>query len=411
MKMKIKIEFLVFVLVFAIFSLYSASAIDPNCDYVGQKVYSDFYCDFNLDAIALKQIGISCNNDFECLNGSCLDGTCSIGYMGEIQSREGLLQDIVNLFKGKKVPAAGYKNIIYGTPAVFTAQDLNAPADAPVESIELSVKSDTSTRINYELINKAGATAAGVTQDPPGVLFNYIILSTSNKISDDIEYADINIKIPKSWISSNNIDNTKIKVYRWEDEWTELNVIKQGETSEYMSFKAKSPGFSVFSITAFALAPSAGASTAQASCSDGLLNQDETDVDCGGVCGACPEKCGDGINDNCENCPLHVTCAEGQICKSRQCINKPFPFWTVFIIGIAAAGLLFMGFKVISNSQKAKKREIERLGSTITYVINALNMKMAEKSIKDNLVKAGWNLRQISMAIKEAKKRIKHTKK
>jgi hypothetical protein len=61
-----------------------------------------------------------------------------------------------------------------------------------------------------------------------------------------------------------------------------------------------------------------GGSCIFASCSDGILNQDETDVDCGGVCPACP-SCFDGIQNgdetgvdcggtNCLPCP---TCSDG----------------------------------------------------------------------------------------------------
>ena len=54
-----------------------------------------------------------------------------------------------------------------------------------------------------------------------------------------------------------------------------------------------------------------------ASCSDGILNQDETNIDCGGVCSACP-NCFDNIQNGletgidcggiCQSCP---TCVDG----------------------------------------------------------------------------------------------------
>lgn len=61
------------------------------------------------------------------------------------------------------------------------------------------------------------------------------------------------------------------------------------------------PGYSVLYVTAIPAAPS---------CADSKLNQDETDVDCGGVCGAtCADskKCvddGDCLNDYCDSTKL-----------------------------------------------------------------------------------------------------------
>ena len=43
-----------------------------------------------------------------------------------------------------------------------------------------------------------------------------------------------------------------------------------------------------------------------ATCSDGIRNQDETGVDCGGVCPPYGESCGNGNcngSENCSNCP------------------------------------------------------------------------------------------------------------
>src|SRR5437879_2642950 len=45
-----------------------------------------------------------------------------------------------------------------------------------------------------------------------------------------------------------------------------------------------------------------------ASCSDGKLDGDESDIDCGG---SCPTRCDDG-----------KTCLHGSDCKSADCINN-----------------------------------------------------------------------------------------
>lgn len=66
-----------------------------------------------------------------------------------------------------------------------------------------------------------------------------------------------------------------------------------------------------------------------ASCSDGILNGDETGVDCGGLCSACPDNMpclmnSDCISDNCENSvckPQNIICAGGS-CGSSPNTDK-----------------------------------------------------------------------------------------
>jgi hypothetical protein len=55
-------------------------------------------------------------------------------------------------------------------------------------------------------------------------------------------------------------------------------------------------------------------STTNASCHDGIMNQDETDIDCGGICNACP-TCSDNIKNQDET---NVDCG-GTTCQS--CFN------------------------------------------------------------------------------------------
>jgi len=387
-------------------SIAGVSAADLSCNYVGQLVYNNaFYCNETLDASALKPLGTACSNGFECLDGSCLDGTCSVGYKREIKARESILQDIVNLLKGE-VPA-GYKTMNATAPAIFTASEMGLAANSMIDSIKITATKESGASITYDDLGSSKPVEAGVTSEPPGKIYHYISLATYKDISNDISSAEINFKIPKSWFELNNADKEKIKAYRWSSQWAELVTSKTGETADYVSYTATSPGFSIFAISADA---SQTAVTGQPTCSDGIQNQGETRVDCGGPCNACPAICGNEAIDsgeNCESCSLDVSCPAPQICKYRQCINKPFPFWIIIVIAGAAVIIFFFSFKAVKNSGKAKKRDIERLSSAIEYAASSLKSGMPEKDVKDSLSKAGWNAKQISIAMKEAKKKLK----
>ncbi len=63
-----------------------------------------------------------------------------------------------------------------------------------------------------------------------------------------------------------------------------------------------------------------GLTPPQETCTDGIQNQDETDVDCGGVCTACPveETCDDGIQNQDEE---DIDC--GGVCPECETFDEP----------------------------------------------------------------------------------------
>jgi len=401
---RLKFEFIA-ILLFAVIFLSFVSASDSNCQYTGQQVYNNaFYCNESLDAVALKQIGAACSNGFECTNGSCIEGICSVGYKREIQAKQGILQNIVNLLKGQ-VPA-GYKTI--NTTAVFNASEIGLSESSLIDSVKITTTKNSGASLTYDDLGASMPTAAGVSSAPPGKIYTYISLSTYTDISADISSAEINFKISKSWFNLNQADKDKINLYRWSSgQWTELVTSRTGETADAFTYNAVSPGFSIFAVTAGA---SSNVTAATASCSDGIQNQGETGIDCGGPCNACPSTCGNGIKDsseNCEVCSLDVPCPAPQVCLYRQCVNKPFPFWTVLAIAGAVVIVFFFSFRAVKHSGEAKRKEIARLSSAIEYSMSASKMKLPENEVKASLKGAGWNDRQIKTAMNEAKKRLK----
>lgn len=117
--------------------------------------------------------------------------------------------------------------------------------------------------INFTALNSAGTIAAKVeilkntstlvNIPPPHKVFKNLNIwvgnygwATDKNIKDTI----IGFKVEKSWIEDNDIVVSTIKLCRYHDNvWNPLPTKKSGEDDTYMYFKAKTLGFSPFSIT------------------------------------------------------------------------------------------------------------------------------------------------------------------
>ena len=385
----------------------SASAVYAQCTYAGERLESSrSYCDQSLNPQAQKPDGAACLNPFECINKSCLEGTCTTGYEAEIAAKRGLLEQILAAIQGQ---ALGAKTMNTSSSGVFSAKEIGI-SDSPITSVEIDVKRTTSAAVRGTDFGSSKPSA--ITSSPPGIAFRYLELSTYKNIANDIDSSKITFMIPKSWFDTNKADKEKVSMYRWDGtRWIMLSVLNKGEIGEHIRYTATSPGFSIFAITAAALF---GTTTTTPTCSDGIQNQGETGIDCGGPCSACSPLCGNGIvesGENCKSCALDVKCAEGEICSYNKCLKKPFPFWTVFFIVAVVLIIGFIAFKKIKVVGEANKKELTRISSAIIYAVNASRNGEKEAAIKDNLAKAGWSARQISRAVKEAKKQLKAAEK
>ena len=378
----------------------SVSAVYAQCTYAGERIGSS-YCDNNLQLALQKVDGAACANGFECINKSCLEGTCTTGYEAEVAAKRGLLEQILAAIQGQ---ALGAKTMNTSSPGIFSAQEIGI-SDSPITSVEIDVKRATAAAVRGT--DLGSSKPAAIVTSPPGIAFRYLELSTYKNIANDIDSSKITFRIPKSWFDTNKADKEKVSMYRWDGtKWVMLNVVRGAEVGERISYTATSPGFSIFAITAASLL-GITPPTAAATCSDGIQNQGETGMDCGGPCAECSPLCGNGVvetGENCKSCALDVKCAEEEICQYNKCIKKPFPFWTVFFIAAAVLVIGFIAFKRIKSVGEARKKELTRISSAIIYAVNASRAGEKEGTIKDNLAKAGWGARQISRAIKEAKK-------
>ncbi|MBW2978331.1 FG-GAP repeat protein [Candidatus Woesearchaeota archaeon] len=184
------------------------------------------------------------------------------------------------------------------------------------------------------------------------------------------------------------------------------------------------------------------------SCSDGLLNQDETAVDCGGSCSGCSDGKRCSVNSDCSsnNCEgsICVSCFDGRrnqgeadIDCGGPCAVCPTPAPTVevpafarapparepanylwlyvvlvviIIIGSAGAAAYYW-FEIGSKKHEAKpietrgeKLKTEAKEKLRDYIIRTVDKGFDEKQIRDKLRLIGWPDDMVEEVFKELKK-------
>lgn len=106
------------------------------------------------------------------------------------------------------------------------------------------------TTIVEELKGRSSLTPA----DPEGIVYKHINIWVGNggfANSENIENAIVGFKVSKEWINENHINMDTITLQHYsENQWNSLETEKVDEDDEYLYFKAETPGFSPFAITA-----------------------------------------------------------------------------------------------------------------------------------------------------------------
>jgi len=93
-----------------------------------------------------------------------------------------------------------------------------------------------------------------VTELPRGKVYENTNIWVGNEgtaSSENIENAVVGFKVEKTWINSNGVDSSSVKLWKFDDgNWIELSTSQTGEDDDYVYYEADTPGFSAFSIMA-----------------------------------------------------------------------------------------------------------------------------------------------------------------
>jgi PGF-pre-PGF domain-containing protein len=134
-------------------------------------------------------------------------------------------------------------SIVSNVPATITI-----PPAISAEGIT-QIQITTSSNVSNATINLIKVNAENISVKALGEVYNYFNITT-NLNTSIIKNASIDFAVNKSWVENSSINISTIKLNRYKDNWTELITAKSSEDNKSVYFKAETPGFSLFAITA-----------------------------------------------------------------------------------------------------------------------------------------------------------------
>ncbi len=152
-----------------------------------------------------------------------------------------------------------------GTPAVLPpAQTLVWAELLPgkVEVVKITNEDIGLTEIRIEVKNPAKSVTIRVVKLPgkpadmiheiSGRVYAYIEISRKNLEDENIEKAEITFRVEKSWLESNNLDKDTVVLSRYKENegWVPLPTEVVSEDRDFVYYRATTPGFSYFAISA-----------------------------------------------------------------------------------------------------------------------------------------------------------------
>ncbi|MBI2005596.1 MAG: PGF-pre-PGF domain-containing protein [Candidatus Aenigmarchaeota archaeon] len=119
--------------------------------------------------------------------------------------------------------------------------------DVAIRLITVYVKNSVN---NIQItVTKLADKPASITQEITGKVYHYI--QVDKNVSDDsVNQTAIRFEVEKSWISSNNINKSKVVLYRYSNNtWNKMQTTEMSEDTTTVLYEAISPGLSIFAIS------------------------------------------------------------------------------------------------------------------------------------------------------------------
>jgi PGF-pre-PGF domain-containing protein len=271
------------------------------------------------------------------------------------------------------LPKKHEKRMIFSkvTPGAASIMKITNP-EIGLKQIKISVKNQArNVRIT---VTKLDDKPASVTHEISGKVYKYIEIGTNNLEEDNLEDAEIEFEVNKTWISNNNYDPFKVKLKRYLNGWQELKTELTDQDNDYYYYKAPTPGFSYFVITAEEEVEEEKTEEGPI-CGDGVCEEGETSDTCSSDCPKPTNtpSCGNGVceeGEDCDSCSDDCPCAEGYICSDGICRAETqgagkFPLKVIIIVVLifVTLGVIAWLVKSLKEEHNLRSREFEDLGT------------------------------------------------
>ena len=138
----------------------------------------------------------------------------------------------------------------------FEVRLMNVVPETP---LELRIENSKFTRVWVDLKEARNNVTTTIEKleekppelpDPPGLVWAYHQIDI-NVPEDAIENAEIDFWVSKEWLSTHGVSKEDVRLFRFGEGWEELTTEILGDDTTHVSYRAITPGFSVFAITAY----------------------------------------------------------------------------------------------------------------------------------------------------------------
>ena len=118
--------------------------------------------------------------------------------------------------------------------------------------------------VSNPTVGVSSLTSNPQSSAPSSIVYQYLKITHSNIADSDISSATISFKVPKSWLTTNNVAEGDIVLYRFNSgQWNALPTTITGSDADNVWFEAVTPGFSDYAIGSKAGAPTTPVTTEQ----------------------------------------------------------------------------------------------------------------------------------------------------
>lgn len=239
------------------FDAYSSVSVGGNFNAMSLTLGASG-CSLKSGESATKNLGSMANNAMESRSWKVIQGsgaTCTLTATATGST------DAVALTKSKSTsvtnpnPTVGGSSSGSGTAAASSSGGGAAGSGSAVMKTIIPSNTDTITSIilslkkalsNPQITVETLASVPASVPSPEGTIYKYMAITKNNLNATDLNYADIEFKVSKSWVTSESIST--VYLARYSNGWNKLETELLVSADDFNTYKARTTGFSYFAV-------------------------------------------------------------------------------------------------------------------------------------------------------------------